>query len=118
MRSDMYELPLWEQITHCLRMLDAALRECKERGHRMVQAKAAYYTAKSEAAFRLREEGHPVTFIQDVLKGEADVNGAMAEYNAAEVEYENAREARNVWKKKLDTLREEYAREWGREGME
>lgn len=115
---DMYGLPLWEQITHCLRMLDAALRECKERGQRMVATEAAYYTAKAQAAFRLREEGHPATFIGNAIKGEADVCAAMMEYHAAQVEYENAREARNVWKKKLDTLREQYQREWGREGME
>lgn len=107
-----YEAPLWEQITECRRMLDTALRECKERGGRMVKAKAAYYTAKSEKAFELREQGYPVTFIQDVLKGIREVNEAMSAYNAAEVEYENAREARNVWKKHLDTLREQYSREW------
>ena len=111
-----YDLPLWEQIRHVMSMLDTALLECKKRGQAMVAAKAAYYTAKAEAAFRLREEGHPVTFIQEVLKGEADVCAAMMEYNAAEVEYENAREARNVLKKKLDTLREEYTREWGATG--
>jgi hypothetical protein len=41
----------------------------------------------------------------------------MTAYHAAEVEYENAREARNVWKKKLDTLREQYSREWGKAGI-
>ena len=116
--ADMGELPLWEQIRKVMGLLDTALRECKERGQRMVTAKAAYYTAKAEAAFRLREDGHPVTFIQEVLKGEADVCAAMIEYNAAEVEYENAREARNVLKKKLDTLREQYQREWGAAGRE
>lgn len=115
---DMYELPLWEQIRYCMKMLDTALLECKTRGAAMVELKAAYYTKKSQAAFSLRESGHPVTFISDVLKGVPEVSESMSAYNAAEVEYENAREARNVWKKKLDTLREEYAREWGREGLE
>jgi len=107
-----YDAPLWEQIVECMRMLDKALHECKERGQRMVAAKAHYYTAKSQNAFAMREEGYPVTFIQDVIKGVPEVNAAMSEYNKAEVEYENAREARNVWKKKLDTLREQYSREW------
>jgi len=113
MRSDSgYDAPLWEQMTECMRMLDTALLECKERGQRMVQTKAAYYTEKAEAAFDMREKGYPVTFIQDVLKGVPNVNRAMTAFNAAEVEYENAREARNVIKKKLDTLREQYQREW------
>lgn len=118
MGDDRYDLPLWQQLTECMRMLDKALLECKKRGSAMVLAKAHYYTVKAQAAFALREDGYPVTFIQDVLKGMPDVNDAMREYNAAEVEYENAREARNVIKKKIDTLREEYQREWGREGMQ
>ena len=118
MPSEMYEQPLWEQITHCMKMLDTALLECKSRGSLMVETKAAYYTAKAKAAFSMREDGYPVTFISDVVKGVPEVSEAMTAYNAAEVEYENAREARNVWKKKLDTLREEYAREWGRTGIE
>lgn len=107
-----YEAPLWEQITEARRMLDVALRECKERGSRMVLAKAHYESVKAQTAFALREDGYPVTFIQDVLKGMPEVNKAMTEFNQAEVEYENAREARNVWKKHLDTLREQYSREW------
>lgn len=116
--GDMYEWPLWEQIKHCMRMLDTALLECKQRGAAMVSAEADYYTVKAEAAYRLKEEGNPVTFISLVIKGVREVCRAMSAFHAAEVEYENAREARNVWKKKLDTLREQYAREWGREGME
>ena len=116
--TDMYELPLWEQITHCMRMLDAALRECKTRGAAMVEAKADYYTVKAVKSFELKEAGNPVTFIQTVIKGVPEVCKAMSAFNAAEVEYENAKEARNVWKKKLDTLREQYAREWGAAGME
>ena len=116
--GDIYELPLWEQITYCMKMLDTALLECKHRGAFMVKAKADYYTVKADASFRLKEDGYPVTFIHDVVRGIPEVSEAMSVFNAAEVEYENAQEARNVWKKKLDTLREEYSREWGRAGME
>ena len=114
----MDELPLWEQIKECHRMLDLALKECKERGRRMVLNKAAYYSAKACAAFAMKEEGYPVTFIALVIKGDPDVAKAMTEYNMAEVEYENAKEARNVWKKKHDAIREEYQREWSSAGME
>jgi len=115
---DMYEWPLWEQIKHCMRMLDTALLECKQRGSAMVKAEADYYTAKDRESFRMLEAGYANTYINTVIKGRPSVSEAMSAYHAAEVEYENAREARNVWKKKLDTLREEYSREWGREGME
>ena len=114
----MDELPLWEQIKECHRMLDVALKECKERGRRMVDCEARYYTVKAEESFRLLEEGYANTLIQTVIKGVPRVSEAMSEYHAAQVEYENAREARNVWKKKHDALREQYAREWGAAGTE
>jgi len=114
----MEDLPLWEQIKECHRMLDTALRECKSRGNAMVLAEAAYYTEKSKESFRMLEDGYANTFIQTVIKGRPSVNEKLSEYHAAQVEYENAREARNVWKKKHDALREQYQREWGREGME
>ena len=107
-----YEAPLWEQEKECLRMLDTALRECKERGMRMVTAEAAYYGAKDREAFELMNAGYAVTFINTVIKGRPKVKEKMVEYHAAQVEYENAREARNVIKKKLDTIREQYQREW------
>ena len=114
----MDELPLWEQIRECHRMLDVALKECKSRGRAMVSAEADYYTRKAEASFRLLEEGYANTLIQTVVKGVPEVNEAMRAYHAAQVEYENAREARQVIKKKHDALREQYSREWAAAGTE
>ena len=114
----MDELPLWEQIKECHRMLDVALKECKKRGNAMVLAEARYYTEKMRVSFELLEQGYANTLIQTVIKGMPTVNEAMSEYHAAQVEYENAREARQVIKKKHDALREQYAREWGAAGME
>lgn len=111
-------MSLWQEIEECMRLLDLALKEAKERGDRYVIAEAEYYSAKARAAFEMKEDGYPVTFIETVVKGVPSVAEKMSEYHAAQVEYENAREARNVYKKKLDTLREEYAREWSRAGME
>lgn len=108
---------LWGQIEECMRLLDLSLKEAKRRGDAKVKAEAEYYSAKARAAFELKELGYPVTLIEMTIKGQPEVTAKMTAYHAAEVEYENAREARNVYKKKLDTLREEYAREWGRAGM-
>ena len=118
MASDMYELPLWEQMTLCMRMLDTALMECKQRGAAMVRTESEYYTAKAQESFELLEAGYANTYIQTVVKGRPKVCEAMSAYHAAQVEYENAREARNVWKKKLDTIREQYQREWSQAGLE
>lgn len=108
---------LWGEIEECMDLLDLALVEAKKRGDAMVKAEADYYTAKANAAFRMKEDGYPVTFIETAIKGVGEVSHKMSAYHAAQVEYENAREARNVYKKKLDTLREQYAREWSQSGM-
>lgn len=107
---------LWGEIVEVQRMLDTALAEAKRRGAAMVLAEAEYYSAKAEAVYRLKGDGMPATLVMAVVKGEREVAEKMAAFHAAQVEYENAREARNVYKKKLDTLREQYAREWGRAG--
>lgn len=109
-------IPLWVRIRECMRLLDLALIESKKRGQEMVLAEARYYTAKANEVLRLKnEEQMPATLIPLVVKGSQAVVGAMQAYHQAQVDYENAREARNVYKKELDTLREEYEREYVKE---
>ena len=112
----MEEGNLWLEIRETMRLLDLALKEAKERGERMVLTEAAYYTQKANTTFELYEQGYPATLVQQAVKGSPEVAAKMSAYHAAQVEYENAREARNVYKKRLDTLREQYAREWGEVG--
>lgn len=107
---------LWGEIRECDRLLGVALRESRERGTAMTLAEAEYYSAKARKVFDLKEEGMPATLICQVVKGDPEVCMRMTAYHAAQVEYENAREARNVYKKRLDYLREQYAREWGEAG--
>ena len=109
---------LWGEICEVQRLLDLALRESRDRGREYVKAEADYYTQKALTTFALKEEGHSASLIEMVVKGTPEVNVKLQEYHRAQVEYENAREARNVYKKKLDTLREEYQREWGRASAE
>jgi len=103
---------LWSEINETMELLDTALLECKKRGAEMVSAEADYYTAKAQAAFDLKENGNPVGFIGMVIKGMPEVERAMTRYHAAQVSYENAKEARLVMKKRLDVLREQMQREW------
>jgi hypothetical protein len=62
------------------------------------------------------DEGYSASAISLLIKGEPEVNSAMQEYRDWEVLYKNAVEAVNVYKRKLDVLREEYDREWSRAG--
>lgn len=103
---------LWAQIIETQELLEKALMESKARGHAWAMAETTYYTRKATVAFELMQNGLSASAIQLVIKGDPRVAEAMESRNARLVEYENAKEARNVYKKKLDTLREEYAREW------
>lgn len=108
---------LWGEIEECTRLLELALREAGERGNRLVLSEADYYSQKARTTLELKDEGHSASMIALIIKGMPEVNEKMKAYQQAQVEYENAREARNVYKKKLDTLREQYQREWSQAGM-
>lgn len=107
---------LWAELRETERLLGLALQETGRRGDEMVAAKARYYSLKAKAVFELRERGLPATLITQVVKGLDDVNEAMSEFNRREVEYENAREARLCYKKRIDVLREQLQREWSAAG--
>lgn len=104
---------LWSEIRETDRLMDLALKEAKRRGDALWRAEARYYTAKAEAVFELKEQGMSAAMIAMVIKGLPTVSSAMSEYHAAQVEYDNAKEAVNVYKKRLTYLNEQYSREWG-----
>lgn len=109
---------LWNQIQECQELCELALAEAKRRGAIWAKAEADYYTVKSQIAYQMKEADQlPVSFIALALKGHPEVARAMEAKDRAAVEYKNACEAINVYKKKLDTLREEHAREWSQSGM-
>ena len=104
---------LWSEIRETDRLMGVALSEAKKRGNTLWKAEASYYTAKAVACFDLKEQGYPATLISMVIKGYGDVPDKLSAYHAAQVEYDNAKEAVNVYKKRLSYLTEQYAREWG-----
>lgn len=114
----MSELDLWGEICETKRLMDLALVESKTRGRRMNETEAHYYTVKDIRVRELLDENKSGTVIQMVIKGEQEVNEAMRAFHDAQVEYKNACEAVNVYKKWLDTLREQYQREWGQAGRD
>lgn len=108
---------MWDEIKKTQADLDTALAKAKERGLLMNKAEAHYYTVKDERVRELMEEGKSGTVISMIIKGEPDVCEAMKAYHDYQVLYRNAQEAINVYKRRLDTLREEYEREWSRAGQ-
>ena len=105
-------LDLWQEIQETKKLLDIALKEAKARGQAMNAAEARYYTLKDMRVRELMDENKSGTVIAMLIKGEPDVNEAMNKYHDMQVEYKNACEAINVYKKWFDFLREQYQREW------
>ena len=109
--------PLWVQIDQTLALLDVALEECKNRAAEYARAEVGYQKTKAKRALEMKADNMPVTLIEMVVKGDDEVAPKLLDRILAEALYDHAREARNVYKRKLDTLREEYQRQWGRAGI-
>ena len=108
---------MWAEILETLEDLNTALSEAKARGLEMSRAEAHYYSVKDRRVRELMDEGLSATAIQMVIKGEPEVNESLKHYRDMEVLYKNALEAILLYKKRLDTLREQYEREWSQAGM-
>lgn len=105
-------IPLHVRRDECIRQLEYALKLCRQRGLAMCDAEAAYYTAKAETVYELKESKMPATLIALVVKGAKEVVRKLRDFHAAEVEYKNAQEAVNVYKLVLRSFESEIEREW------
>lgn len=95
-------------------MLEVALKECKTRGRAAAEAEQTYRVKLAEKILLLREDKFPATLIGDLARGDREVAQLKFERDCAEVVYDNAKEAVNVFKRQIDVLREQIEREWSR----
>jgi len=95
-------------------MLEVALKECKTRGRAAAEAEKTYRVKLAEKMLELRDQKFPATLIGDLARGDKDVAMLKFERDCAEVVYENAQEAINVYKRQIDVLREQIEREWSK----
>lgn len=93
-------------------MLEVALKECKSRGQAAAEAERKYRVKLAERILMLREAKVPATLIGDVARGEKEIAQLKFERDCAQVVYDNAKEAVNVFKRQIDVLREQIEREW------
>lgn len=95
-------------------MLEVALKECKNRGRAAADAEQKYRMKLAEKILELRDQKLPATLIGDLARGDKDVAMLKFERDCAEVVYDNAKEAVNVYKRQIDVLREQIEREWSK----
>lgn len=112
MAFDDESIPLWVRIQEAERMLYVAMKEAKVRGLKWAQLEAHYYSMKAEETLLLHEQGHTATNIANIIKGQPKTNEALERMHEAEVLYDNAKEAINVYKIIARILNDEQQREF------
>lgn len=104
---------LIDELQNKRELLNKALSECVKRGKELAQAEQAYKQANAKFILSERAKGTPATLIRDLALGDEVVSGLRLERDIASVYYDNAREARNVYKLEARLIEEQIKREWG-----
>lgn len=108
---------LYQELETKTRLLDQAVRELRGRGTALAQAEREYKVAAAKKIVELRERGHPVTVIPDLMRGDEEVSLLRFKRDCADVIYRSALEAINALKLEIRLINEQVGREWGQAGM-
>ena len=98
------------------RLLDSALSQLGKRGSEYAKAEHDYRVALAKKILLERDKGTPVTIISDVCRGDREIASLKLKRDSAEVIYDAAKEACNVYKLQIRMLDEQISREWGKKG--
>lgn len=93
-------------------LMKRASEALKERGIALAKAEAEYQTAKHSRSIAMKAEGNSATMIQLLIKGDERVSAAMFARDCAQVEYDSAKEALNVYKLDARLLEAQIDREY------
>ena len=94
-------------------LLNKALSECTKRGIALAEAENEYKRSSAKFILAQRALGTPATLIKDLALGDEEVSSLRLKRDIASVYYDNAKEARNVYKLEARLIEEQIAREWG-----
>lgn len=108
----MNEIDLYSQRREKEAMLERALTEAKQRGIDLTKAEKEYQIAKNTEILLLRAEGTPVTEIQERIRGVEKVAEKRQARDIAQVLYDSAKDAINVYKIEVRNLEADLEREW------
>ena len=93
-------------------LMKAASEELKSRGLAKAKAEADYQATKNRRVLEMKAEGYSASLINLLIKGDPEVNGKLFERECAEVVYDSAKEALNVYKLDARMLEAQLEREW------
>lgn len=94
-------------------LLERALGEFGRRGREHADAEQAYRVGLAKKILIERDKGTPVTIINDVCRGDREIARLKFNRDVAEVSYEAAGEAIQVYKLSIRMLDAQIQREWG-----
>lgn len=101
-------------LYEAMEQADSALADMARLGEERARADRAYREAKAERMLFERAENHtPASMVADLAKGDPEVAELKVAAECADALYEANREALLWSKKKVDTVRELIAREFG-----
>lgn len=104
------------EIRRIQAQLDKAVFTYKQRGKERAQAEHDYKVALSQKILMLRADNQPVTIVNDLARGDAEVANLRLKRDISDVLYESAREAINNYKLQIRVLDAQIGREWNNGG--
>lgn len=108
-------MDLVEEIMLLQQKLTTSIRALANNGKALAQAEMDYKICLRQHALRLRDEGTPVTLINQVIYGIPEVADKRFKRDVAETMRDVAQENINAIKLQLRLLNDQYTKEWGNE---
>lgn len=106
-------MDLVQEIMMLQQKLTTSIRALANNGKALAQAEMDYKICLRQHALRLRDEGTPVTLINQVIYGIPEVADKRFKRDVAETMRDVAQENINAIKLQLRLLNDQYTKEWG-----
>lgn len=103
---------LYLSMQNTVNLLNAALKQYGDRGRAWATAEREYRVSLAKKIIEERDKGTPVTVVQDVCRGSAEIAELKFKRDCAEVVYKSAQEAINTYKLQIKVLENQIDREW------
>jgi hypothetical protein len=102
------------ELNEKIKALDVAIKQLKNRGTKLAESEKDYRVALAHKLLQLRTDGHPVTIIENIAKGNADIANLRMARDIDETMYKSVMEYINVVKLQIKVIENQIQREWGK----
>lgn len=105
-------MELWQKIEEKQKYLDKAIKELATNGYDLANKEREYKIELCKTALELRDQGMPVTLINQVIYGYGDVPKLRFGRDIADVKYNSNQEYINTIKLQIRILESQLNREY------